>query len=173
MGLVLKALGDWFLPTFARFSFAAVLLMYFWNSAKTKLGDGFLGILRPSDNAYIQMFPKTVEALGYDTSQLGVFHWVVAVAGTAAEFVLPLLIVIGLFTRLAAIGMIGFVFVQSIVDVYGHGVAGKDIGGWFDGPSNALILDQRLMWVVVFTILVVKGAGPLSVDKLLAKPAED
>ena len=173
MGLVLKALGDWFLPTFARFSFAAVLLMYFWNSAKTKLGNGVLGFLNPSDNAYIQMFPKTVEALGYDTSQLGVFHWLVAVAGTCAEFILPLLILIGLFTRLAAIGMIGFVFVQSVVDVNGHGVGGKDLGAWFDGPSNALILDQRLMWVVVFVILIVKGAGPLSVDRLLAKPAEE
>ncbi len=173
MGLVLKALGDWFLPTFARFSFAAVLLMYFWNSAKTKLGDGLFGFLSPSDNAYIQMFPKTVEALGYDTSQLGVFHWLVAVSGTVAEFVLPLLIVIGLFTRLAAIGMIGFVFVQSVVDVYGHGVGGKDIGGWFDGPSGALILDQRLLWVVLFAIMIVKGAGPLSVDRILAKPAED
>lgn len=173
MGLVLKALGDWFLPTFARFSFAAVLLMYFWNSAKTKLGNGILGVFSPSDNAYIQMFPKTVEALGYDTSQLGVFHWFVAFAGTAAEFILPMLIIIGLFTRLAAIGMIGFVFVQSVVDIYGHGVGGKDIGGWFDGPSNALILDQRLMWVLLFAILIVKGAGPLSVDRLLTKPAED
>jgi len=159
MGLLLKALGDWFLPTFARFSFAAVLLMYFWNSAKTKLGNGVLGVFSPSDNAYIQMFPKTVEALGYDTSQLGVFHWFVAFAGTAAEFILPFLIIIGLFTRLAAIGMIGFVFVQSIVDI--------------DGPSNALILDQRLMWVLLFAILIVKGAGPLSVDRLLNKPAAE
>ena len=172
MGAVLKILGDWFLPTFARFTFAAVLLMYFWRSAKTKLGDGVLGILSPSDNAYIQMFPKTVEALGYDTSQMGAFHWLVAVAGTTAEFILPLLIIIGLFTRLAAIGMIGFVIVQSIVDIYGHGVGGKDIGGWFDGPSGALIMDQRLLWVMVFIVLIVKGAGALSVDRLLSKPAE-
>lgn len=173
MGLVLRALGDWFLPTFARFTFAAVLLVYFWRSAKTKLGDGIFGFLSPSDNAYIQMFPKTVEALGYDTSQLGAFHWLVAVGGTVAEFALPLLIIIGLFTRLAAIGMIGFVFVQSVVDVYGHGVDGKDIGGWFDGTSGALIMDQRLMWVMVFVVLLVKGAGPLSVDRLLSKPAQD
>lgn len=173
MGAVLRALGDWFLPTFARFAFAAVLLMYFWRSAKTKLGDGVLGFLSPSDNAYIQMFPKTVEALGYDTSQLGVFHWFVAVSGTVAEFVLPFLIIIGLFTRLAAIGMIGFVIVQSVVDIYGHGVGGKDIGGWFDGPSGALIMDQRLLWVMIFIVLIVKGAGPLSLDRLLRKPVAD
>ncbi len=29
MGLVLRLLGEWFLPTLARFSFAAVLLFYF------------------------------------------------------------------------------------------------------------------------------------------------
>ncbi len=119
------------------------------------------------------MFPKTVEALGYDTSQLNAFHWLVAVDGTIAEFILPLLIIIGLLTRLAAIGMTGFVFVQTIEDVYGRGVAGKDIGGWFNGPSNALILDQRLMWVLLLAILIVKGAGPLSVDRMLSKPVED
>jgi putative oxidoreductase len=85
--------------------FGAVLLQYYWASAGTKL-DGFLS---PSDGGYIQIFPKAVEAAGYDTSQLGVFHWVVVMAGTYAEYILPLLIIIGLLTRLAAIGMIGFV----------------------------------------------------------------
>jgi putative oxidoreductase len=42
---------------------------------------------------------------------MSIFHWAVVVAGTLAEFILPLLIVIGLFTRLAAFGMIGFVIV--------------------------------------------------------------
>lgn len=171
IGAIARMLEGWFLPTFARFAFAAVLLFYFWNSAMTKLGSGVLGFLRPSDNAYIQIFPKQVEALGYDTSQLGAFHWLVAVAGTWAEFILPLLIVIGLFTRLAALGMTGFVIVQSWVDVTGHGVSGKDIGAWFDGPSGALILDQRLLWVVIFATLFVKGAGPLSLDRLLARAA--
>ena len=169
IGGAARTLEGWFLPTLARFAFAAVLLFYFWNSARTKLGDGVFGFMSPSDNAYIQIFPKKVEALGYDTSQLGAFEWLVAVAGTWAEFILPLLIVIGLFTRLAALGMVGFVIVQSIVDITGHGVGGKDLGAWFDGPSNALILDQRLMWMVVFAILFVKGAGPLSLDKVLSR----
>lgn len=169
VGGLVAALDAWFLPTLARFAFAAVLLWYFWNSALTKLGGGVLGFLRPTDNAYIQIFPKKVEALGYDTSQLGAFEWLVAVAGTAAELALPALIVLGLLTRLAAFGMVGFVIVQSAVDVYGHGVRGQDLGGWFDGPSNALILDQRLMWMVLFAILIVRGAGPISVDYLLAR----
>ena len=76
-------------------------------------------------------------------------------------------------TRLAALGMIGFVIVQSYVDVSGHGVGGKDLGAWFDGPSGSLIMDQRLMWVLLFMILVVKGAGPLSLDRLLGRTASE
>ena len=164
-----RALASWLIPTAARLVFAGVLLIYFWNSAMTKLGDGVLGILSPSDGAYIQIFPKAMEAAGYDSSQLGLFHWLVAVAGTAAEFALPFLILIGLATRLAAIGMTGFVLVQSYVDITGHGVGGADLGAWFDGASGALILDQRALWLFLLLVLVLRGAGPVSVDAVLRK----
>jgi len=169
MGAIINALGDWFLPTFARFSFAAVLVCYFWNSAQTKLGGGFFGIFNPGDNAYIQVFPGKMEEYGYDITLFGVFDTLIVIAGTVAEFVLPLLILIGLFTRLAALGMAVFVAVQSYVDVTGHMVDDKTIGGWFDGPSGALILDQRLLWMLLFAILLVKGAGPISLDRLLRR----
>ncbi len=97
------------LPTLARLVFAAVLAGYFWTSAGTKLGDGFWGFLYPSDGAYIQIFPKAMEAAGYDADQLGFLHWAVVVAGTLAEIALPLLLILGLFTRLAAVGMLVFV----------------------------------------------------------------
>ena len=155
------------IPLLARFVFAAVLVMYFLRSGITKLGDGFFGFLLPSDGAYIQIFPKAVEALGYDTSQLNFFHWLIAVGGTWAEFILPIAVVIGLATRLAALGMIGFIFVQSFVDVTGHGVGGKDLGAWFDGASGALIMDQRTLWVFLLLILVTMGGGRLSIDRML------
>jgi putative oxidoreductase len=160
--------GDWLLPTLARLTFVAVLFGYYWNSALTKLGDGVLGFIRPSDGAYIQIFPKAVEAAGYDFSQLGAFHWAVVVAGTWAEFLLPLLIAAGLLTRLAALGMIGFVVVQSWVDVTGHGLGAADIGAWFDRLPSATIMDQRAFWILALLILVMKGAGPLSLDRLFA-----
>lgn len=157
------------MTTLARFLFAAVLLFYYWNSALTKLGEGFLGFLFPSDGAYIQIFPKAVEAAGYDFSQLGTLHWLVVVAGTWAEFLLPLAIVIGLFTRLAALGMIGFVVVQTLTDLYGHGGIQHEgtLGAWFDRLPDAIVLDQRAFWVFVLLYLVFRGAGPLSVDRLL------
>lgn len=167
----LESLAPFLVPTLARLVFAGVLFLYYWNSALTKVGDGVLGILRPSDGAYIQIFPKTVEAAGYDFSQLGVFHWAVVTAGTWAEFILPVLIVIGLFTRLAALGMIGFVALQSWVDVTGHGLAAADVGAWFDRLPSALILDQRAFWVFLLIVLVLRGGGPLSVDRILLRNA--
>lgn len=158
-------------PLLARFVFAATLLMYFWASAMTKLGDGLLGIFIPSTGAYAQIFPRQMEAVVYDVSQLSVFHWLVVVAGTWAEFILPLLIVIGLFTRLAALGMIGFVIVQSLTDLYGHGGIehAETLGAWFDRFPDSLILDQRAFWMLIFLILVIKGAGALSLDRILSR----
>ena len=163
--------SSWLVPSLARLVFAAVLLVYFWKSAATKLGDGFFGFVSPSVGAYAQIFPKAMEAVGYDPSQLSFLHTLIVLAGTWGEFILPLLILIGLLTRLAALGMIGFVAVQSIVDIYGHGVSGKDLGSWFDAASGSLVVDQRTFWVLLFVILVLKGAGPISVDRFLF-PAE-
>lgn len=161
----LSSLGDNLLPVLARFVFAAVLLFYYWNSGMTKI-DGF-GL---SSGAYVQIFPKAMEAVGYDTSQLSLFHTLVVLGGTLAEFILPALIIIGLLTRLAALGMIGFVIVQSLTDLFGHGGIAHEgtLGAWFDRLSDALILDQRAFWVLGLLILVFKGAGWLSVDRLLA-----
>ena len=160
---------EWLLPTLARFVFAAVLLAYFWASGMTKLGDGFLGIFQPSTGAYAQIFPKAFEAVGYDSSQLGLFHWAVVVAGTVAEFALPLLILLGLMTRIAALGMMGFIAVQSLTDLYGHcGIEhAETLGAWFDRLPDGVILDQRAFWMLALITLVIKGAGPISVDALL------
>ena len=170
-----NALGrlDALLPLLARFLFAAVLLVYFWKSGTTKLGDGLFGFLSPSTGAYAQIFPKAFEAVGYDSSQLSVFHWAVVVAGTWAEFLLPLLIMLGLLTRLAALGMIGFIVVQSLTDLFGHGGIDQPetLGAWCDRAPDAVILDQRLLWVFLLAVLVIKGAGALSLDRLLIKNA--
>ncbi len=170
-GTIERLAGTWLLPTSARFAFAAVLFVYFFNSAMLKLGEGVFGLFSPSLGAYAQIFPKAMEAAGFDTSQLSVFHWLVVVAGTAAEIILPILIVIGLLTRLAALGMIGFIFVQSLTDLYGHGGIEHEgtLGAWFDRLPDALILDQRLFWVLILVIMIVKGAGPVSLDALFRR----
>lgn len=152
--------ADWALPTAARLIFAAVLCGYFWASAVTKLD----GLFTPSTGAYAQIFPRAFEAVGYDAGQMGLWQWLVVMAGSYAEVILPPLIVLGLLTRLAALGMAGFVTVQSLTDILGHGAAP---GLWFDRASDALILDQRAFWMLLFLVLILKGAGPISADHLL------
>lgn len=164
-----RLFGAWLLPTLARFAFAATLLVYYWNSALTKTADGTVStILSPSLGAYVQIFPRQMEAVGYDVSQFGTFHYTVIVFATIAELVLPALLVLGLCTRLAALGMIGFIIVQTLTDLFGHGAIehAETLGAWFDGMPDGLILDQRLMWIILLLLLVLKGAGPLSVDRI-------
>jgi putative oxidoreductase len=155
--------ANWLLPSAARLVFAAVLAGYFWASASTKLD----GLFTPSLGAYAQIFPKVFEAVGYDPSQMGLGYRLVALAGAWSEFVLPMLIVLGLFTRFAALGMAGFVVVQSLTDIWGHAAGPDTIGAWFDRASDALILDQRAFWMLLFLVLIVKGAGPVSADRFL------
>lgn len=150
------------LPTLARVIFVATLFFYYWNSGLTKLGEGALGFLRLDMGAYIQILPRIFETAGYDASALGPVARMVVLLGTWAEFILPVLIVIGLASRLAALGMIGFVLVQTWVDIAGHGAA---LGGLFDRHSDGLI-DTRLLWLFPLIVIVLKGAGPLSVDAL-------
>jgi putative oxidoreductase len=167
----LNRASDTLLPLLARLVFAAVLFRYFWGSALTKVGDGIFGLFQPSIGAYSQIYPKALEAAGYDPSQLGTFAWMVVVAGTLAEFILPVLIVLGLMTRLAAVGMIGFVVVQSLTDIVGHMADAATVGALFDRASGSLIMDQRTLWVMLFLVLVLRGGGALSLDRVLFRNA--
>ena len=165
----LESLAPLLIPTLARLIFAGTLMVYYWNSGLTKLGDGFFGFLNPGFGAYGQIVPRMFEAAGYDPSQLGFLAHAMVYAGTWFEFILPLLILIGLATRLAAIGMIGFVVAQSWVDIYGHGLAAEDIGAWFDRFADGIIADQRAFWVFLLVVVVLRGAGPISVDAALRR----
>ena len=158
--------SGWLLPSLARLIFAAVLAGYFWSSAATKFdGDPF----SLSAGAFAQIFPMQFEAVGYQASNLGPLYHLIALAGAWAEAVLPLLLVLGLFTRLAALGMIGFVIVQSLTDIFGHMAGAASIGQFFDAMPDAAILDQRALWMMLLAVLVLKGAGPLSLDRLLRR----
>jgi putative oxidoreductase len=52
----------------------------------------------------------------------------------------------------------------------GHGLGAADIGTWFDRNPAALIVDQRAFWLFLLLVLVLRGAGPLSLDRLLRGP---
>ncbi|OKL44014.1 DoxX family protein [Pseudovibrio exalbescens] len=169
-GVVERLAGDWFLGLVARLVFASVLLLYFWKSALTKIGAGYAGFLEPTAGVYAQILPQVTEQAGYDISQIAFFPYgLIVLLGTWAEFALPALIVVGLFTRVASLGMIGFLAVMTYVDITGHHVDPGTIGGFFDNAPGSQIADQRVMWTFPLLYLVVRGPGAVSLDGLFAK----
>lgn len=172
-GMIDALVGDYILPTFARLVFAGVLLVFFWKSALTKLSGPF----SIDTGAFIQIFPRKFEALGYDPSGFGVVEKLIVFAAAYGELILPLLIVIGMFTRIAALGMIVFVFVMTYVDVFAAKHA--SLGRWFDNTAEfdaslkgIGLADSRSWWIFLLVFLVFKGAGPWSVDRVLFKSNE-
>ncbi|MEM0907790.1 MAG: DoxX family protein [Pseudomonadota bacterium] len=161
-----RLLDGWLISSLARLVFAGVLFVYFWNSAMTKLGDGIMGLFSLSVGAYAQILPKQMEAVSFDPSALPLVSHLIVYAGTYAEIVLPVCIVVGLFTRLASIGMIGFIAVMTWTDITQHAVDAATIGAWFDRDSGSAIADQRSLWVFLLIVLALKGPGPLSLDAL-------
>jgi putative oxidoreductase len=160
-------LENWFLGLAARLMFSSVLFWYFINSAMTKVGSGFPGMFIVKDNTYAQMFPKLFESVGYDASQISFIPYgIVAYAGTYAEFILPVLILLGLFTRAAAAGFMGFLAVMTLTDIAGHDAK---IGAFFDRFQDAAIADQRLLWLFPLIYLLIRGPGLVSLDAILGR----
>ena len=130
----------------ARFSIAAV----FWNSGQTKVqgfainlvnGDFTLGWPRLSDSAL---------SLFQDEYKLPLIAPEVAAPMAAvAEHVLPLLILIGLGTRLSALGLLGMTLVIQLF-VYPGAYA------------------THGTWAAVLLVLIARGPGTLSIDHWLA-----
>lgn len=159
------------LSTPARLVFLMTLAPYYWVSAQTKLGDGFWGFLNPSDGAYYQIFPHAYEAAGFDKTAMALWQDLMVLAGTWGEFILPFLLIIGFMTRATAIGMIGFVIVQTVVDLFGHGAINDPValGAFFDKNPSSLLTDQRLLWIMLLFVPVIHGGGIISVDRLICR----
>jgi putative oxidoreductase len=169
-GALERVTNGWLLGLAARFIFAAILLQFFWNSALTKIDGSIMNIFTPTAGAYAQMFPKLMEQVSYDTSQIAFFPYGLTVLlGTWAEFILPVLVVVGLFTRFASLGMIVFIIVMSYVDITGHGADAKTVGMLFDGQPYAIISDDRLLWIFLLLVTTLKGPGVISLDWLFGR----
>jgi putative oxidoreductase len=166
-GAIERLAEGWFLGFAARFVFAAVLLVYFVNSALLKFEGGPFSF---SFGAYIQILTEQgLAAYDFEPANVPWYLKLVVFAGSWGEFILPLLVVAGLFTRVASVGMIVFIAVQSFVDINFHGVDAGTIGSWFDRDSASLIMDQRALWAFLLVYLAVKGPGFLSLDHLLSR----
>ena len=169
VGVITRLTQGWFIPLAARLVFVAVFFLYYVNSFSTKVGEGLLGFFQIQSGAYFQIVPAAMETAGFDPANVSFLSHLMVYAGTYMEIILPCLIVIGLFTRLAALGMIGFIAVQTYVDINFHGADEKTIGALFDRFPDSLISDQRALWVFVMLVLLIMGGGFLSVDFLFGR----
>ncbi len=98
---------------------------------------------------------KSQEFLFGQEYKLGLFDpklW--AIVTTTCEIVLPVLLFIGLFTRLPALGLL----VMTAVIHFAVGYANEDY-----------LAPYHYVWMLAFGYLLIRGGGPISVDGLIAR----
>ncbi len=78
---------------------------------------------------------------------------ITALTATTAELLLPILLAIGLFTRVPALGLL---IMTAIIEF----VAANTPQGIENGISN----HQHILWMLLLGYVVIRGAGPLSLD---------
>lgn len=133
--LATRFLPPWLLLIVARLGMANV----FWMSGRTKV-EGFLTVKDSTfylfENEYhVPLLPPDVAAY----------------VSTYAEHIFPILLVLGLFTRFSALGMIVMTLVIQLFVLP---------MGW----------PVHLLWATPLLILVRYGAGPVSLDRVLKIP---
>jgi putative oxidoreductase len=118
-----------------------VLAGIFWRSARTKVEDGtWLAI---SDTTYF-LFAEEYAGVPLPSD-------FAAVTATVSEHVFPILLVLGLFTRLSALALLGMTLVIQIF-VYPD--------AWWS---------VHALWAAMALILATGGGGQLALDAALVK----
>lgn len=113
----------------------------FWRSGQTKVEDG----------TWFTLTESTRELFRTEYAGVPLPADLAAPLANAAEHVLPALLVVGLFTRFSALGLIGMTLVIQIF-VYPD--------AWWTEHS---------LWIGLALILVVRGGGMLSLDSLMVR----
>lgn len=118
-----------------------VLAGVFWRSGRTKVDEGSWFSI--SDNTYF-LFQEEYKNVPLPSD-------LAAVMATVSEHVFPVLLVLGLFTRLSALGLLGMTMVIQIF-VYPE--------AWWQVHS---------LWVAMALLLIIKGGGSISLDAPLVR----
>lgn len=122
-----------------------LFMTFTWQSGLAKLNN-WEGTLKVFEYEYeVPLLPSDIAAY----------------LGTAAEIVLPSVLLIGLFSRFTACGL----FVFNVVAVFSYPFL------WT--PNGAAGFNQHLYWGVMMLVLIVHGPGKLSLDALLHKKCSE
>ncbi len=120
-----------------RVAFAGI----FWRSGRTKIEEG----------SWITLSDTTAALFREEYTGVPLPPELAAVAATAAEHLFPILLLVGLATRLSAVALLGMTLVIQFF-VYPE--------AWW--PVHSL-------WVAMALILIARGGGLFSVDQLLTQ----
>ncbi len=104
----------------------------------------------------IQSWQSTIDLFAYEYAVPLLSPEVAAVMGTAGELILPVLILVGLMTRPAAIGL----FVLNAVAAYAYALT--------DFYNFTGMLDH-ILWGLMILVYILYGSSPLSIDQLISK----
>lgn len=115
----------------------------FWRSARTKVEDGSL--LTIKDTTFFQFSDAPFNQVPIVNGELGAY------VTTYTEHVLPILLLLGLATRLGALGVLGMTLVIQT----------------FVFPEMAVWWQTHILWVAMALVLIVRGGGLFSLDRLI------
>jgi len=115
----------------------------FWRSARTKVEDGSL--LTIKDTTFFQFSDAPFNQVPILNGELGAY------VTTYTEHVLPILLLLGLATRLGALGVLGMTLVIQA----------------FVFPEMAVWWQTHILWVAMALVLIVRGGGLFSLDRLI------
>lgn len=118
-----------------------VLAGIFWRSGQTKVEPG----------TWFTLTDATRELFRTEYSGVPLPPELAAPMANAAEHILPILLVVGLLTRLSALGLVGMTMVIQLF-VYPD--------AWWTEHS---------LWVALALVLVLRGGGLLSLDHVLVR----
>lgn len=122
---------------FVRISLAGI----FWRSGRTKVVEG----------SWLTISDTTKYLFQEDYKNVPLPPELAAHLSTYAEHFLPILLVIGLFTRLSALGLIGMTMVIQIF-VFPE--------AWWS---------VHMIWIALALTLIVRGGGQFSLDAILTR----
>ena len=122
---------------FVRLALAGI----FWLSGRTKVEES--GLLTVSDNTLYQFSEDPFNKVPLLPSDIAAY------LTTYAEHILPILLILGLFTRLSALALLGMTLVIQFF-VFPE--------AWWQ---------VHILWVALAMVLIVRGGGGLTLDRLL------
>jgi len=130
----LRDIPDGFLVLAARLAMAA----FFWRSGRTKVDENFE---LTSGAKYLFQEEYKVPLLAPETAA-----WL----ATGAEHLFPIMLVLGLGTRLSALGLLGM---TAMIQIFIYP------GSWPD----------HLLWATALLLILARGPGPLALDRVVCR----